>query len=53
MTQDINVTEFAKFIGQPVSIARKILEQEDRERQVHGSDDIHDGYNYHKQEWVK
>ena len=48
MTKPIDVNEFARFIGTTVAEARKILE-----RAANDAHDIHDGYDYDKQEWVK
>ncbi len=50
MTQH-ELARFAAFIGQPVAVARKIVAREDRERQAHGNDDVHDGFNYRLQQW--
>ena len=50
MTQQ-ELVKFAAFINQPVDVARQIIEQEEREDKV--DPDVHDGYNYRTQEWVR
>ena len=51
MPKPIDVNEFARFINQPVKVARAILEQD----ALYDCDPrpIHDGYDYARQEWVK
>ncbi len=48
---EFNLTEFAKFIGQPVHVAKQIVEQEQRESKIHGNGDVRGGYNYTEQRW--
>ena len=48
---EFNLTDFAAFIGQSESVAKQIIEQEQRESRIHGSDDVRGGYNYRTQRW--
>ena len=44
------LVKFARFIDQPVDVARRIVEQEEQEDKI--NPDVHNGYNYRTQEWV-
>ena len=48
---DHQLTEFAVMIGQPVAVARQILEQEARDKTAHNGRNVANGYDYDLQVW--
>lgn len=48
----IDVAAFARFINQPVSVARAILAQEAADLAKYPGRNVHNGFDYDKQEWV-
>jgi len=52
MTQQ-ELAKFARFINQPVEVARQIIEQEELKHAHHSSRNVHDGYDYGRQAWCE
>lgn len=43
--------EFATMIAQPVSVARRIVEQEEKDEAAHDGREVRSGYDYDRQVW--
>lgn len=49
----IDVAAFARFINQPIEVARAILAQEEADKALYPGRNVHDGYDYDAQRWLE